>query len=521
MRITGTNFHERSVANAQLENQKLREQLNRYEAAMPSSPRRSWIPAFVRDARFDANNFTRWELARKIRYFRRNLWLIQRLQEIDIKYSVGPNGMSVMPASSDHEWNKWMLESYMEWCESPAIDSLKPMGELHKLWCGETHIDGEVFVLKTKKKMSGTKTFPKLQLVESHRVGSFGDQYESAADIVDGVRVDSNGCPISYFIRSSMDGDQQAVERSVQDVIHIYNPDRIGMYRAVTPYHTTLNTTHDLDDLEIFEMERAKENSQVSKVLKTPTGELNPGMTLQQKFMGRNTINDGGVVSASEMKQRLEQYRTVLGARLVAIKDTEELKELANENPSAATQWYWRYKISQVASAHSIPMMFILPESVQGTIGRAILDDANISFQSKFSVHASAARKIFRFYADWARYNDPRCIDHPADWCKCHVTPPRSVNVDYGRNSAATLAELNAGLTNWDDEAGAEGTTARELLTKKARNVGMIKQIASEISKEMGVDIDPAEIAGNLADVLAKLAQANAVQQQPSDKQDE
>ena len=77
------------------------ELFNRYEAAMPSSPARSYIPALVRDSRYDANSWSRWEMLRKIRYFERNVWLVQALGNEHFKWSMGPNGLPVVPASSD------------------------------------------------------------------------------------------------------------------------------------------------------------------------------------------------------------------------------------------------------------------------------------------------------------------------------------------------------------------------------------------------------------------------------------
>lgn len=522
MKITGTQFHERSLAAANAESDRLREQVNRYEAAQLGGKSRSYIPALLQDARMDANAMSRAEMARKIRYFRRNLWLVQRLQEIHVKYTVGPSGLTVTPASSDPEYNRRMWDHYCAWCESPALDSLLPMPQLDRLMAAETHVDGEIFMLKTRAKAPGQASVPKIQLIESHRVETPDAlRGEGGNRIFDGVEVDATGKPVGYWIRDGIDSGSW-VFRPASEVIHVYDPDRVGMYRAVTPYHSVLNTGHDLDDLEMFEMQRAKENAQVANIFETATGELNRDLLTQNKLLGRTTVPTGAPDAEKDLLKRINQYRTVLGARTIAIKTGEKLTQQANQNPSAATQWYWRFKISQVCAVHGTPMLLILPESLQGTIGRAVLDDAHISFRSRFHVYAHAARARYRYFADWARTNVRELADPPHDWWKCSVTPPRAVNVDYGRNSAATIAELAAGITNYDDIAGANGTTSDALLTKKARNVGRIKQIAAEVSKEMGVDVLPAEIAENLANILQKLAAAGAVEvPEVKDEEDE
>lgn len=492
--------------------------VNRYEAAQPSGPGRSFIPAFVRDARYDANAYSRWEMLRKVRYFERNNWIIPKMREVYIKYTVGASGIPVIPASSDEEWNKHMLESYSEWCERPARDNLLPMGENHKIMSGERHVEGEIFILKTRIKEAGKQARPAIQLVESHRISNPGLQFSlndnifSSADgnigPIDGVEVDSNGTPAGYWSRDSIAGDSWTF-RSAKDMLHIYRPTRVGMYRNVTPYHAVLNTLHDLDDLQMFEMQRAKINASIAYFLKNAAGEFNQDIVRLGRYMTDDSIPTPNQMPSEDLEKRIEQMKTILGSSPIALKLNEELGQLKNENPSAATQWYWKYLISQICSALGVPMILIWPESIQGTVARGIYDDANTFFRGEFYMFAHAAINIYRFYADWARYNDKRLVDPPADWWKCHVVPPRAVNVDVGRNSAAILAEYAAGLISLEDICGAYGTTPEVLITKKARNVGRIKQIAKQVATEMGVDIDPAEVSAPLADILAKLAAAN------------
>lgn len=486
---------------------------NYYEGAQPCGPRRTIIPAFVRDARFDANSFTRWELSRKIRDFERNVWLIKRLKEIHTKYTVGPHGMPVIPASSDSEWNDRAFEAYAEWCDSPCLDSLLSMGQLHRLMAGEAHIDGEVFILKTRQK-GKVSSIPAIQLIESHRVSTPGTEFTSGYNeqegIVDGCQVDSSGQTIGFWIREGFETNPGWTFRPASQVIHVGMPDRVGMYRYITPYHSSINTLHDLADLEDFEMQRAKANAEDAKIWITPSGEL-PGLDMLQRraFSGTAGVSSPADISSNQIQAQLEQFQKILGSRTIAAPAGSEIKWPENPSPSAAQQWFWRLKMSEVSSSVNIPMLLVMPESIQGTVGRAVLDDAQLSFRAWFGVYAIAARAIFRHFMEWAIYNDTRLVDPPSDWAKCHVIPPRACNVDVGRNSAAMLAELAAGTTSYDTIYGANGSTAAVGLRQKARNIGMIKQIAAEESAAMGVEIKPEEIAAPLADIVQKLSAAN------------
>lgn len=502
--------------------------LNRYEGAQPVSPDRSFLPAFVRDARYDANSFTRWELCRKIRYFERNVWLVQRLRDEHVKWTVGPNGMPVIPDSGDEDWNKYMLEAYLDWCESPCLDATLTMPQVHHQIAGGSHLEGEMFINLTRLKQPGSPSRPAVQLIESHRVSSPGMQYSArdSDDVVDGVQLgpDGSGQParaIGYWVRDSLAGDAWTF-RSTVDMHHVFDPVRPGMFRDITPYHACLNTLHDLDDLEQMEMQRAKLNSEVAYWIKTASGELDPENITRLARYGTTRTTPSGSSTDQFLAKRLEMFRQIMGARVATLRSNEDVKQFSSESPSASTQWYWRYKIGQVCAATSVPLILVFPELIedtQGTLVRGIYDNAHLFFRGKSFLYAHAARRMYRYFANWARYNITKLADAPADWAKCHVILPRAVNVDVGRNSAAMLAELAAGTTNYDDVYGAAGSTAMVGLRKKALNVAAIKKIAAEVSNQTGVTVEPAEIAAPLADILQKLAQAQAAAA-PPDSQD-
>lgn len=489
---------------------------NRYEAAQPTSPKRSYIPAFNRDARYDANSYSRWEMTRKIRYFERNCWAVQAFRDEHVKWTVGANGLAVIPNSSDDEWNLRTLEAYQEWCLCPCIDSTIGMRQVHKQIAGTHHLENDLFILKTYQKLQGKKSLPKIQLIESHRCSDPGTDYAFPTQNnlnIDGVSTIQNGDGMvqgikGYWFIDNLTMDQW-VFRSVSDVIHIFEPERIGMFRGVTPYHSILNTLHDVDDMELYEMERAKSNSAITNILTTQTGEINTDAMRERRFTGLGSTGINPDVKDDNQASRTAFYRKMLGSRTMALKAGEKLEQFGAESPSASTQWYWLYQLAKMGKVAGTPVILILPEIIQGmqgTVVRGIYDDAHQTFTGKFHVYKDAAVDLYRYFVNWARYNDPRCVDAPADWAKCHVTPPRAVNADIGYTSAATLAELGAGVDNWDDIAGRKNTTARDLLTKKARGVKMINDLAAEFK------IQPADISNPMAMVSQQLALADQAQ---------
>ena len=503
---------------------------NRYEAAIPWKDGRSYIPAFVREARYDANSYTRWEMVRKIRYFAMNSWLIQCLSRTDEKYTVGPSGMRVFPASSNPEWNRAMAAEYNAWCEEPALDSRLPMHQQDAIVSLARHIEGEIFVHFTSRPTrKGSR--PAIQLIEGHRVSSPGQQFAvgETKDLVDGVQLEpgvngasSNGRPMGYHVRDTFAADRwhyipcyDPDNPIAGGVLHIYDPTRPGMYRGVTPYHASLNQAHQLDDLMILEEERAREKARTPLVLKTQSGEIPTDFNSTRQQDVNGTI--GGIPQLEDVlsANAYTHLRNATGrTRVLGLRPGEELTEVGNSQPSVAQQWYWEFLVEQICMSVEIPLVLVLPESYQGTVSRSILDNAHNSFLRKWKIHKRFAAARFRYFAQWAQFNVRGMPALPDDWWHCHVTQPVRVDVDIGRNSQAMLAEISAGTKSFNDVAADDGTTAEERFRAKAENVAQIKTIAAEASEKYGVEVKPEEISAPLADVLAVLAKAQPAPQE-------
>ncbi len=503
--------------------------LNRYESAIPSSPRRSYVPSFVRDARFDANSFTRWELSRKARYFEANNWLFQRLCDLFEQYTVGPNGLQVIPQSSDSEWNKVALESWQTWCQFPDVASRQSFATLQGLIARSWFVDGDCFIVKTYgKDRPGKQAFPRVQLIESHRCSSPGQAFDNIGlqeNIVDGVQVDAaaNGRPTGYWIRDGFTADKW-IFKSTDDVIHVFEPSRIGMYRGITFFHAVLAALQDLNDLQIMEMERAKEASSISNVLESWSGELDATKLRSQRFFNRNPDGAPPLTTDESLDARINQYALKLGSRMIAIRPGEKITQFNSNQPSAATQWYWDYLVGQVCLGVGISKQLAMPSSMQGTVARGDLAASASFFRSRSSVVGSATERIYNFYMQWARYNDPKLYDAPSDWYRCMIVPPASVDVDQGRSSVAKLAGLQAGTLTFGDIYGEQGQQPEYKFYQKAREVASMKRIADEVTKETGYPVSAEEIGGQLADTLLKVAQAeqadaqaDALQNQPEE----
>jgi lambda family phage portal protein len=454
--------------------------VNRYEAGQRWGTGRSFLPAGVQDARFDADDATRTEIVRKARYFERNNALVNRLADLFEQYTVGHCGLQIIPNSSSEDWNQAAKEWFDEWSKFCDLTSLQTFSTIQSLVARSWFIDGEIFILKTNGESRDKKTGepnkrPRIQLIESHRVATPSNLSASEGrKIIDGIEIDDRGRPVAYHVRDGF--DEESYRRiPAERIIHVFEPSRAGQYRGLPFLYPVLNDLHDLDDLEILEMRAAKDAAEKSTFITTASGELNADVLRSERY-GQSTQNSSGTDTSIN---RTKFIRDAIGGRVAALKIGETVEQFIPNRPSVAAQWYWDYLTSKICAGTGISKLLVYPWSMQGTVTRADLDVMNGFFRSRSGVLASAFVQVWEYVIGWAIGNDPRVADGlPADWRNVTTRAPRSVNVDVGRNSAATIAEYEAKLRTADSIFSELGCDWRQ----------EFKQIAKEEAFKMALE---------------------------------
>lgn len=427
----------------------------RYEGATYST-RRSYIPASVQSARFDANSSTRIELLRKARYFERNSPIVNRLADLFEAYTVG-TGLQVNPASADADWNARAKSWWEGWCQYPDLTSRQSFGTLQGLIARTWFIDGESFVLFTR----GQSNRPRLQLLEGHLVATPPElAAQEGKTVIDGVAVDGNGRPVSYYVAEDRGSDQKRTytPRPADFVHHLFEPSRPGQMRGLSFLHPVINTLHDLDDMQILETDAAREHASVAKIIKTASGEYSD----EDAVRGTQTTGVDG-------RTKADYYRDVIDASVKVLQTGDEYNLISSNRPSVVTQDFWRYLTEAVCAGVGIPYVMVYPDSMQGTVYRGALDMANSFFRARSMVIADAVRRIWAYVIGAARYTERELVDAPPDWANITIQSPRATNVDVGRNSAARLAELQAGATTYRQHYGELGLDWEDQFAQVAR----------------------------------------------------
>lgn len=455
--------------------------LARWEGAQRHPRDRGFIPGQYADAREDLDQFSRTELVLKSRYWEKNDGFTLRCADVWEQYTVGPKGLVFTPATSVPEFNALVTEGWNRFCELPDVSSRLSMGQLESLASYRWFWDGEISILKTR----GASGRPRIQLIECQRIGN-PDTAGANDSVHDGVRVDAKGRPLSYFIRDGF-SDSSFREVPAEFVIRIFEPSRPGQLRGFPITSAVLNTIQDLDELQALEMRGAKDAGSRVWKFKRKGGTLDP-MAFRKERIGLAGATSTG---AQTTEQRDANFKRVVGGETVAMDIDEDMELFQSNRPSVAVQDYWDFLISKICIGIGIPRMLVLPKSLQGTVARAELDVSAAFFRSRSAVLIEAFRQVYIYWlGSEIQTNAALAKLAPKDWQKVNVRPPKTPNVDVGRNSGAMISELEAGTLTYESIYGESGEDWREQFRQRAIERAEVKALAEEF------DIEPQEIAG-------------------------
>lgn len=468
----------------------------RYESAFPFYRKRSILPGTIQDARLDASPGVRRELMKNSRYWERNNAYANKLIDLFEGFTVGSNGLHVVPNSSDEDWNEAASDWWRNWCQQPARDNFLPLGQLQGMMARAWFVDGEVMLNLTSDPTTGKPAF---QLVESHRIETPGDKglYEGNG-ITDGVETDPAGRPSAYYVRqrdiSSFYGESSLLAGATQianystpgtyarvsasNIIHIFEPVRPGLTRGLPMLYAVDRDLHDLDDLQDLEMQKAKENARTAKVIKSKTGEAPSTANMYRQKYSTQTQDSAGNSVTKNMPQF---YEITLGGDVVYMQPGEEMDEFRSETPTATTQEYWNTLLGKACIGVGIPRVLVVPYSIQGTVLRADIECAANYFRARSAVVGHSMHQLYKWAMGWAVEHD-RTLKRstPKDWANVVIRPPKGINVDVGRQSAALINEFNAGFRTLAEVCNELGTDWREVQDQKAKEWARAKRIADK-----------------------------------------
>ena len=493
---------------------------NWYEGGWPiwSGGETSYLPSLVQDAKWDQNYVTRREMLRRMRYWSQNSEITESVLSVGERFTVGTNGLPVSfypndellsPEGVEDPEDPWYTaaDTAMEkWFSSCGWNG-ESMFDLLKIAYRGQKIDGDVFVLKTRKSLPldlGSRIInvpqPVLQIVEGHRCESPWNKFEEEDQtLVDGVQyqmVETGGRKllnrVGFWIRSgaaSFETNDSWTLVSDKDCWQIRNVHRADQPRSVSDFYACEINLNKLEDLIDIEMGAQRTQSVRAVAFENAAGTAaNIGdrkMEMARIAMGQKSQQAPG--NADDLRNAL--YRKETGAYVYGIKPGEKIHFDSPVRPSDSTLNLWEFLVNSICAATHAPRCLVMEKISghsargQGTEIRAQLDSSDSYYRGEFQKWKKFVTEAVIWRMEWEIKNNPLLADPPANWRDCiHIHQPEACNVDVGYNAQAQLSMLAAGVIDYDMILGPQGESFVSVNKRLTRQQRIMKKNGTQVT---------------------------------------
>ena len=355
------------------------------------------------------------------------------------------------------------------------------------IWRGSKllDVDGDFFVVLTEQKDTG---FPKLQFVEAHRVGDWGDCYEGYVNdsefykgrrILTGVIVDDFMSPIAYRIKDD------SRKRGFQDIpansmVHFTDMEWFSQGRGTPSIAAAILDWYDLSETRDAQKMKQKINSILTLVESTESG---------TRDIGRNALGIGGGSDAPATSY-------MDSGMIRIIKNGGSLKaHTANDPPEG---WLKFTQLVEQSAFYALGWRReMLDSSAVGGAGvRGFAADINKSIAARRETLESGYKMLAQYII--AKRAKMGAYELPEDWWKITFSKPAEFTVDEGRMRKADLEDLRAGVITAGDIVERRGSNYEDTIIQRAKELAHLKQVA----EEYGHDISEISILTKPGDIM-------------------
>lgn len=460
-----------------------------YEGANPTQERMllpySW---WVTDAWSDTSKMEHDTLVGSSRYLYNNNAFYRRIINITTSKTVGSSGLRIIPASGDSEFDKLAEERWNEWCENePDVSSLLSFSRLQSICSDERKRDGDIFCV-----LHIVDGEPKIQFVESHRVFTANSKTNNST--VNGVEVNEYGKPTAYWVSSKFDGDK-ATRFSAAQVIHFYDPTRVGEYRGEPLCAPVLNDFIDLIMVQAFAVSEAKYRGSRIGLLETPGGEK-----IDFSGIRNSTLGTGNVTIQQRLKTLTDEDKAAIkqsvGAHVAFVPQGTKFTDVHSDSPSNAQFNLFEYLLNKICLGIGPSRGLVSPAATQGTVARIDVELNNDYFVSQWEIEAEG---FLRVYKHVIRSIGKACKPE-ARWWSAIVQPPRAITADLGYEMDIITEGIRYGLFTFEEILARRGVNPKEHI----RRIVEERKALVEAAKESGCTVQElmsrglAEMSGNM-----------------------
>ena len=454
------------------------------------SNKRSWIwSSWPQDFKKTMTVFDRMETTRKMRWLELNAGLIRQVLADMALYTVG-NGIKPQAQSGDEMWDD-SAEMYFKQWGSRACDITGRFSffELQHICCRLMDRDGECFIIKTR----GPGGEPRLQVIESHRVGNSSNN-EVPPGMVDGILFGPYGQPISYNVIRS-DGSSRLVPANA--VIHLFEPELASGARAYSPLQHSINNLVDM--LEILSLEKlaVKTSSDITRTISRENPNFDGTQSDFEAFGMKPQDYGDGMTDPSEAS-------TFLGGKVLALAPGEKLESFESNRPNKTFDGFIEH-LERDSLAGMLPYEFVAnPTKAGGAVMRFVVAKADRKFSHRQAI------MVQRFLTPVWGYIIGSAIKggflrSTEAWTNVSWTTPKRVTVDAGRDAQQNRQDIESGLKTLTENYLEEGLDPKEQMRSNAAEKKYLIELSQEFDVPLSMlykpqNVAPADINASVAD---------------------
>lgn len=322
-----------------------------------------------------------------------------------------------------------------------------------------------------------------IQGIESDRVGG-NVPTTSSPNYVQGVTFDpESGRVIAYRVyqRTLFDSYENPQEVDSFNMRQFYDPWRYDEYRGVSPFAPVVNPGRDLKEVKEATLIGVKIESYSGGFITGGNGQVNdsdPAYIMNSMQTGANGQ------PLTEEKMQPGQFRYLPGGTKVEFP--------TNSRPAGAWQSYVTMLVREVALALNLPYGFVYDLAVlNGPGARMDAQQAHRVIQGwqETLVDRGLDDAKNRFLLEGIASGE---LPYTPRWTNGLWKFPPAITIDAGRDSAAGINEVRAGLrtkADWYDEDGKDSEEQAAITDQEARDT--IRR-AKKISEDEGVSVSDA-----------------------------
>lgn len=393
------------------------------------------------------------------------------------------------------EYEKIIKTKFNAWASSTNAD----FNRMHDFFTIQALVqlswimNGDAFIIPKRKKRTGVDIELCLQMIEADRV--VNPRYSYNQLIKGGVEFSENGDLLNYYIADRHPGDgyskvsKYPVFNSLgrRNILHIFEPDRIGQRRGVPLLASIIYPIKNLGRFKAAELIASVINASMGFIVETKDPE--------------NFINNGAFGSSGEdgenIKEKTDKISLEHGIGVIA-KEGETIKEFTTTRPNKSYKDFVDAVYEEVGAQLEIPHEVLMSSfKASYSAAKASLEEAHQRFLvCRRLLERTLCQPIYEeFILELIRNGDIDCPRFFEDMGVRYAFT-RCIWVGSGKSSLDPLKEANANqksLENFTTTrsiiAAESGLDFEELMEARLEEEMKIAEIKKKI-KEIGGETD-------------------------------